>query len=206
MQELRHKLASLREQWEAEKLGMGDVQPKPASSSQQVELEFDQLRAAIKEKQAAGQPIAEKTITTSSTNSTCERKAAVAASSKPSRHRARRPPRRHAALLRQEVGPEEIAEVVSAWTGIPVTRHDRNRTGQAAGARRTAAPARRRPGRSGRGRGERRPPQPLGLARSESADRLVHLSWARPASARPSFARRWPRCCSTTKTPWSGST
>ncbi len=25
-------------------------------------------------------------------------------------------------LLRQEVGPEEIAEVVSAWTGIPVTR------------------------------------------------------------------------------------
>ena len=25
-------------------------------------------------------------------------------------------------LLRQEVGPEEIAEVVSAWTGVPVTR------------------------------------------------------------------------------------
>src|SRR5208283_4295570 len=25
-------------------------------------------------------------------------------------------------LLRQEVGPEEIAEVVSAWTGIPVSR------------------------------------------------------------------------------------
>ena len=25
-------------------------------------------------------------------------------------------------LLRREVGPEEIAEVVSAWTGIPVTR------------------------------------------------------------------------------------
>ena len=25
-------------------------------------------------------------------------------------------------LLRQEVGPEEIAEVVSAWTGIPLTR------------------------------------------------------------------------------------
>ena len=29
---------------------------------------------------------------------------------------------RHRRLLRQEVGPEEIAEVVSAWTGIPVTR------------------------------------------------------------------------------------
>ena len=25
-------------------------------------------------------------------------------------------------LLRQEVGPDEIAEVVSAWTGIPVSR------------------------------------------------------------------------------------
>src|SRR5690606_36887195 len=29
-------------------------------------------------------------------------------------------PRRR--LLRREVGPDEIAEVVSAWTGIPVTR------------------------------------------------------------------------------------
>src|SRR6185369_620141 len=25
-------------------------------------------------------------------------------------------------LLRQEVGPDEIAEVVSAWTGVPVSR------------------------------------------------------------------------------------
>ena len=46
-------------------------------------------------------------------------------------------------LLRQEVGPDEIAEVVSAWTGIPVSRMLETETGQAAGAGRAAAPARR---------------------------------------------------------------
>ena len=31
-------------------------------------------------------------------------------------------------------------------------------------------------------------------------------SWAPPASARPSWPRRWPSSCSTTKRPWCAST
>ena len=109
-------------------------------------------------------------------------------------------------LLRQEVGPEEIAEVVSAWTGIPVTRMLETETakllvleerlhqrvvGQDEAVEAVANAVRR---------------SRSGSARSESADRLVHLPAARPASARPSSARRSPRCCSTTRTRWSAST
>ncbi len=83
MQSLRHKLASLREQWEAEKLGMGDVQ---ATREQQaaVEHEFDQLSADIKEKQAAGQPIDEQTFQRA-VRTRCAPKARWRRKSKPNR-------------------------------------------------------------------------------------------------------------------------
>jgi ATP-dependent Clp protease ATP-binding subunit ClpB len=118
MQSLRHKLASLREQWEAEKLGMGDVQ---ATREQQatVEHEFDQLSAAIKEKQAAGQPIDEKTFQRLYELDVRRKALAKKVEAESDRAPVAAGKRR---LLRREVGPEEIAEVVSAWTGIPVTR------------------------------------------------------------------------------------
>ena len=109
-------------------------------------------------------------------------------------------------LLRQEVTEEEIAEVVSAWTGIPVSPHGGNGTGQAAGAGRTDSPAGGRPGRSGRGRRQRRPPQPQRTAGSRTGPSARSSSWAPPASARPNSARPWPKSCSTTNTPWSGWT
>ena len=56
------------------------------------------------------------------------------------------------------------------------------------------------------GRLQRRPPLPRRARRPQSADRLVSCSSARPASARPSCARRWPTSCSTPKTPWCAST
>ena len=69
-----------------------------------------------------------------------------------------------------------------------------------------AARARGRPGRGhrcGRGRGAARA---RGSAGSEPPDRLVPVPRARPASARPSCARRSPSFCSTTSTPCCAST
>ena len=106
-------------------------------------------------------------------------------------------------LLRQEVGPEEIAEVVSAWTGIPVTRMMETERAKLLVLEERLHQRVVGQDEAVDGRGQRRPPQPQRPARSEPADRLVHLPAARPASAKPSSARRWPKCCSTTRTPWS---
>ncbi len=58
MGRLNHQLASLREQWEAEKIGVGDIQ-KVRQEGERIQREFDQLDAAIKEKQSAGSPVGE---------------------------------------------------------------------------------------------------------------------------------------------------
>ena len=121
MEELRHKLASLREQWEAEKLGMGDEQ-QVLQKLEQAQLQYDQSLAAIREKQASGQPVGEEEYQRLYEQDVLVKKlqkhvdeAAEAASAVEKTPGQRR-------LLRQEVGPEEIAEVVKAWTGVPVSR------------------------------------------------------------------------------------
>jgi ATP-dependent Clp protease ATP-binding subunit ClpB len=117
MHELRPKLANLREQWEAEKLGSENVQETRARLAK-IEHEFNQLFTAIKEKQASGLMVSEDEYQKLHTLDTERRKLAQkvenAAGSEPDAGKRR--------LLPTEVGPEEIAEVVSAWTGIPVTR------------------------------------------------------------------------------------
>ena len=77
--------------------------------------------------------------------------------------------------LRQEVGPDEIAEVVSAWTGVPVSRMLEKERAKLLVLEERLHQRVDRPGRSGAGRGERRPPQPQRPAGSQSADRLVHF-------------------------------
>ncbi len=125
MDELRKKLASLREQWEAEKMGVGDV----AGVQRRLDdarVRYDQQLAKIKEQQAAGhvdetafQKLYELDQEQKKLAKHLEEAAAKQANAdnangagKSSGHR----------LLRQEVGPDEIAEVVSAWTGVPVSR------------------------------------------------------------------------------------
>ncbi|MEX2560213.1 MAG: ATP-dependent chaperone ClpB, partial [Pirellulales bacterium] len=121
MQSLRLKLASLREQWEAEKMGLGDVQETRAKL-EKVELEFQQLNTSIKERQASGMPIEEQAYQRLY-ELDVERKKLLAHLETESADRpAPREPGEGRRLLRREVGPEEIAEVVSAWTGIPVSR------------------------------------------------------------------------------------
>ncbi|MEX0937466.1 MAG: ATP-dependent chaperone ClpB [Pirellulales bacterium] len=121
MEQLKQKLASLREQWNAEKMGLGDVQDI-RRQLESVKHEYDQLFAAIREKQATGQPVGEeeyqklyeldvqqKNLQQRLDTETPEEDTKAATATKGRR------------LLRQQVGPEEIAEVVSAWTGIPVS-------------------------------------------------------------------------------------
>lgn len=123
MDELRRELASLREQWEAEKIGLGDV-AEVQQQLEQAKLEYQQQANAINEKQSTSQVVGEaeyqklyeldtqlKKLAGHLQEAEAHQSAAKTATQQTSKR-----------LLRQEVGPEEIAEVVSAWTGIPVTR------------------------------------------------------------------------------------
>ncbi len=106
-----------------------------------------------------------------------------------------------ARMLKEEVDEEDIAKIVSKWTGIPVSRmlegevkklvnmEDRLRervVGQ------DAALSRRR---------QRHSPFARRIERSQAAHRLVHFSWARPAWAKPKPPARWPSSSSTTSRP-----
>jgi len=121
MHDLKRQLASLREQWEAEKLGIGDVQ-ETRKQLEAVQLEFEKLSASVKEKQSSGMGVPEadyqKLYEVDVKRKQLMKRLETAeedrdAAAKPTTGRR---------LLRREVGPEEIAEVVSAWTGVPVTR------------------------------------------------------------------------------------
>ncbi|HEX7378375.1 MAG TPA: ATP-dependent chaperone ClpB [Pirellulales bacterium] len=122
MGDLKRKLASLREQWEAEKMGLGDVQ-QTRNQLDKVDLEYQQLGSQIKEKQAAGVPI-EESLYQRLYQHDVERKKLLKHLEElaPSEREGRDATTTGRRLLRREVGPEEIAEIVSAWTGIPVTR------------------------------------------------------------------------------------
>jgi len=124
MAELRKQLVDLREQWESEKLGVGDV-AQVRDQLQQSEHEYEQLSANIKERQSMGELVGEhlyqqlyeldtKRRKLQKQLEELEQRQAAAAEGDGKKERKR--------LLRQEVGPDEIAEVVSAWTGIPVSR------------------------------------------------------------------------------------
>ena len=95
--------------------------------------------------------------------------------------------------------------------GVGVDRHPgrpdaRGRDRQAAAHGGRAGQARRRP-EEGRAGGVRcGAPQPGRSRRPQPADRARSCSSARPASARPSWPRRWRSSCSTTSGRWSAST
>ena len=120
--ELRRKLADLRQQWEAEKSGVGNAQELRKQLGE-VQLAFDQAGVQIKERQASSQPVAEEMyqrlyeldVKRKGLQQRLEQEGTEKEGKEAGKPHAKR-------LLRREVGPEEIAEVVSAWTGIPVTR------------------------------------------------------------------------------------
>jgi ATP-dependent Clp protease ATP-binding subunit ClpB len=126
MAEIKKQLADLREQWESEKLGVGDVQ-QVREKLLDVSHKAEQLSATIKDKQSAGelvneslyQQLYELDVQRKQLTKQLEEMEQRQASSQTDRDGKPVEKRR---LLRREVGPDEIAEVVSAWTGVPVSR------------------------------------------------------------------------------------
>jgi ATP-dependent Clp protease ATP-binding subunit ClpB len=119
LHELRQKLASLREQWEGEKMGLGGVE-SIRNRLEEVELEYQQLDPKIRDAYFTGEsvePLYQKKFELEKELRQLRERleqAEKTASGDGTSKRAR--------LLRREVGPDEIAQVVSAWTGIPVAR------------------------------------------------------------------------------------
>jgi ATP-dependent Clp protease ATP-binding subunit ClpB len=119
--DLEKKKASLHEQWEAEKLGLGgvaDVQKR----LDELRGEFERLMAKTREQQTLGradEATYRQLYELEQERKKLEKHLEEAAAKQAAGDGANGNQRR---LLRQEVGPDEIAEVVSAWTGVPVTR------------------------------------------------------------------------------------
>jgi ATP-dependent Clp protease ATP-binding subunit ClpB len=121
--EKKAELAILRTRWEKEKSGMGgvhEIREKIAKNDQQIKA----LNRQIREDQSRGKPyehyFAQLSLLDQEGKKLQEELAGLEASEEKSQSGSEEQvPKR---LLRQVVGPEEIAEVVSQWTGIPVSK------------------------------------------------------------------------------------
>ena len=126
MDEKKKELASLREQWESEKLGMSGTQ-NVREGLAKVEFEFDQLDSTIKTNQSSGLPVDEDDyrrlyeLDSERKKLQAQIEAAETAEAEKEQASTKGPPEKKR-LLSEMVTEEEIAEVVSAWTGVPVTR------------------------------------------------------------------------------------
>lgn len=122
MEEKRRELASLREQWEAEKLGVGDVR-QVREDLAGADHEFNQLDTEIKSRQSTGLPVEEedyrRLFELDSKRKKLQQQLEASEQRLAEPDPGTEPQKR---LLSEEVTEEEIAEVVSSWTGIPVTR------------------------------------------------------------------------------------
>ena len=159
--ELRVKVDAMKAQWESEKEGIKSVQTlreeieKLRRDIEVAEREYDLQRAA--ELKHGKLPELERRLK--------EEEGKLAERQGGNR------------LLREEVTDEEIAEIISRWTGIPVTRLMEGE-GKAAQAGRGAPSPDRRPGRGGAAGGRCRHPRPVGHQGSSPAHRVFHIPGA----------------------------
>ncbi|TWU21193.1 Chaperonin protein ClpB [Novipirellula galeiformis] len=124
MATLNHELASLREQWDAEKMGLDDVQ-SVRQEVERLEHRFTTLDSDAKQKQLRGESPEEvyremlevraRLSELQDKLDDAEQRDATAKDESDTHAEKRR-------LLRHDVTEEEIAEVVSAWTGVPLNR------------------------------------------------------------------------------------
>ncbi len=123
MEEKRRELASLREQWESEKLGMTGVQ-NVRENLAVIELEFNQLDSKIKTDQSSGLPVNEDDYRRLYELDTQRKQLLQQIEEAEIRQAAldESPASDQKRLLSEMVTEDEIAEVVSVWTGVPVNR------------------------------------------------------------------------------------
>ena len=120
------ELAELNLRWEKEISGVGDVHQLREKIAQ-TELEYKNLDAAVKQSYYSGKPadnsqfqkLADLVNEIKSLKERLAQLEAQEAENKEQGDSEKAPQKR---LLRQVVGPDEIAEVVSQWTGVPVSR------------------------------------------------------------------------------------
>ncbi|MEC7680931.1 MAG: AAA family ATPase [Planctomycetota bacterium] len=122
MDSLNRELANLREQWEAEKIGLEDVQSIRLEADG-LQHQFSKLDAEAKQKQLRGESpenLYQKMLEIRERQSELEKKLndSEVAEQKQKDEAVGHDEKRR--LLRRDVTEEEIAEVVSSWTGIPV--------------------------------------------------------------------------------------
>lgn len=127
MSKKKEELAELRARWEKEKSGLGDVHAV-RNEMATAQHEYKTFETVIKEKQSRGQLVAEADYQKLFEIDTKYRKlreqldkleAEEEEKNSNGKNGNELPQKK---LLRQVVSPEEIAEVVSVWTGIPVNR------------------------------------------------------------------------------------
>ncbi len=124
MESIKRELASLREQWEAEKMGLDDVQ-SIRQEADQLQHRFSALDAEAKQRQLRGEnpeELYQEMLEVQSRMRELQRRiddSEQREAAAPEAEAAETATRR---LLRKEVTDEEIAEVVSNWTGVPVSR------------------------------------------------------------------------------------
>ncbi|TWU42815.1 ATP-dependent chaperone ClpB [Novipirellula artificiosorum] len=124
MEAINHELASLREQWDAEKMGLDDVQ-SVRQEIEQLEHRFATLDTEAKQKQLRGESpesiyremldVRGRLTQLQDRLDDAEQRETDSQTSESKQEEKRR-------LLRHDVTEDEIAEVVSAWTGVPLTR------------------------------------------------------------------------------------
>ncbi len=122
METQRKLLADLREQWEREKLGATDVK-KIREQFDQVHRDFVQLDSEIKSRQSSGKMVGEDDyrrlyefdVQRKKLQSQLDQAAESQAEKADQATSEKR-------LISEQVTEDEIAEVVSAWTGVPVSR------------------------------------------------------------------------------------
>jgi ATP-dependent Clp protease ATP-binding subunit ClpB len=117
--QVEKELQDLRRQWELEKSGLGDVQ-KVRERLAEVQTQYERAWTEIRQSQQHGERPDEARFQSLATLDTerrdLERRIAQSEAAGDSQ------PRDARRLLKKEVDPEEIAEVVSQWTGIPVSK------------------------------------------------------------------------------------
>ena len=121
MEKVRRELASLREQWESEKLGFSGV-GSVRRSLEKAEGEFRQLDSRIKEQQSSGAGVSEADYQKLFELDQHLRKVREQIAKEEVQETKETKETDKRRLLRTEVTADEIAAVVSAWTGVPVTR------------------------------------------------------------------------------------
>ena len=124
METLSRQLANLREQWEAEKMGLDDVQSIRIEADS-LQHQFAKLDSEAKQRQLRGESpenLYQKMLEIRERQSELEKKLdEVDTTDSQSKSDAETNDDKRR-LLRRDVTEEEIAEVVSVWTGIPISR------------------------------------------------------------------------------------